>query len=94
MAHVADALKQKGNDLFKAGDFAGAEQQYTQAIQRYSSNPLLFTNRAFARLKLQQWEGVIDDCLHSIDLTGHGQNHKAYFYLGTSISRLTTSQDH
>ncbi|GAM90245.1 hypothetical protein ANO11243_082870 [Dothideomycetidae sp. 11243] len=67
MAHHAEALKTK--------------DQYTQAILRYSKNPLIFTNRAFARLKLQRWEGVVDDCLHSIEITGHDQNFKAYFYL-------------
>ena len=82
MSHFAEALKEKGNAAFRAGDFAEAEQQYTLAIQKYSRNPLLFTNRAFARLKLQRWDGVVDDCLHSIELTGPLQNFKAYFYLG------------
>lgn len=83
MAHLADALKEKGNELFKSGDFIGAEARYTAAITKYSRNPLLFTNRAFARIKLQRWDGVVDDCLHSIELTGgQGFNFKAYFYLG------------
>ena len=82
MSATATQLKQKGNELFNDGDFSGAEEQYTLAIQKSSSNPLLFTNRAFARLKLQRWDGVIDDCLHSIRLTGEGPNYKAYFYLG------------
>lgn len=83
MAHLADSLKEKGNQLFKAGDYTGAEAQYTAAITKYSRNPLLFTNRAFARIKLQRWEGVVDDCLHSIEITGgQGYNYKAYFYLG------------
>ena len=82
MAAVAESLKEKGNALFKEGDFAGAEQQYTTAIQKHSRNPLLFTNRAFARTKLQRWEGVVDDCLHSIELTKQSQNFKAFFYLG------------
>ncbi|GAB7351174.1 hypothetical protein MBLNU459_g1624t2 [Dothideomycetes sp. NU459] len=82
MAHLADALKEKGNQLFKEGDYAGAEAQYTAAITKYSRNHLLFNNRAFARIRLQRWEGVIDDCLHSIELTGgQGYNFKAYFYL-------------
>lgn len=83
MAHLADALKEEGNQLFRAGDYEGAEVKYTGAITRYASNPLLFTNRAFARLKLQRWEGVVDDCLKSIELTGgHGFNYKAWYYLG------------
>lgn len=82
MAHLADKLKEKGNDLFKAGDYAAAEEQYTAAITKFSRNPLLFTNRALARIRLQRWQGVIDDCLHSISLTPHnGFNFKSYFYL-------------
>lgn len=99
MAHLAESFKEKGNIAFRSGDFAEAEQQYTLAIQKYSKNPLLFTNRAFARLKLQRWDGVVDDCLHSIDLTSPGQNFKAYFYLGNSkpnpltrIGPLTAAQ--
>jgi len=82
MAHLAEKLKQQGNDLFKAGDYAAAEEQYTAAITKYSRNPLLFTNRALARIRLQRWQGVIDDCLHSISLTPHNAfNFKSYFYL-------------
>jgi STIP1 family protein 1 len=82
MAHLAEKLKQRGNDLFKAGDYAAAEEQYTAAITKFSSNPLLFTNRALARIRLQKWQGVIDDCLHSITLTPHNAfNFKSYFYL-------------
>lgn len=82
MAHLADALKEQGNLAFKNGDFASAEDFYTQAVQKYSRNPLLFTNRANARLKLQRWEGAVNDCLKSIEVTGKGQNHKAYYFLG------------
>lgn len=88
MAHLADALKEEGNQLFRSGDFEAAEAKYTGAITRYANNPLIFTNRAFARLKLQRWEGVVDDCLKSIELTGgHGFNYKAWYYLGESIPR-------
>ncbi|KAK4989389.1 hypothetical protein LTR50_003265 [Elasticomyces elasticus] len=104
MAHLADALKEKGNAYFKSGDFAAAEEQYGLAIQKYTRNPLLFTNRANARLKLQKWEGVVDDCLKSIELTGHGQNFKAYFQLAQAqlalhhpheaLSSALTAYDH
>ena len=90
-AAAADALKAQGNTAFKNGDFAAAEDFYTQAVQRFSRNPLLFTNRANARLKLQRWEGAVNDCLKSIEISnatvsGIGgrapQNHKAYYFLG------------
>ncbi|KAK5157642.1 hypothetical protein BJ546DRAFT_968079 [Cryomyces antarcticus] len=79
MAHIADQLKAEGNALFKSGDYSGAEAAYTAAIAKYAQNPLLFTNRALARLKLRAWAGALDDCLHSIDLLA--DNFKAYYYL-------------
>jgi STIP1 family protein 1 len=81
-AAAADALKEQGNKAFKDGDFTAAEEFYTQAVQRFSRNPLLFTNRANARLKLQRWEGAVNDCLKSIEISGRSQNHKAYYFLG------------
>ncbi|GAB7331510.1 hypothetical protein MBLNU13_g02907t1 [Cladosporium sp. NU13] len=89
MSAAADALKEQGNKAFKSGDFAAAEDFYTQAVQKFSRNPLLFTNRANARLKLQRWEGAVNDCLKSIEISnaasgpggGRAQNHKAYYFL-------------
>ena len=86
MSAAADALKEQGNKAFKNGDFAAAEEFYTQAVQKFSRNPLLFTNRANARLKLQRWEGAVNDCLKSIEISnaasaGRAQNHKAYYFL-------------
>jgi tetratricopeptide (TPR) repeat protein len=85
---AADALKEQGNKAFKEGDYAAAEELYTQACQRFSRNPLLFTNRANARLKLQRWEGAVNDCLKSIEISGRAQNHKAYYFLGECFSLL------
>jgi STIP1 family protein 1 len=79
--YAAEQLKSAGNKCFKNGDFEEAENLYSQAIQKNSNGPLLFTNRANARLKLQKWEGAIDDCIRSIELLQ--DNMKAFFYLGT-----------
>jgi tetratricopeptide (TPR) repeat protein len=78
--YAAEQLKNSGNKCFKNGDYEAAEGLYSQAIQKNSANPLLFTNRANARLKLEKWEGVIDDCIRSIELLK--DNMKAFFYLG------------
>lgn len=81
-SYQADRLKEKGNVAFRNASFPEAEDFYTQAIQKYSNNPLIFTNRANARLKLQRWEGAVNDCLKSIEITGpNGQNHKAFYFL-------------
>ena len=83
MSYLADQLKEKGNAAFRNGEYIEAEACYTQAIQKYSKNQLIFTNRANVRLKLQQWEGAVNDCLKSIEITGpNGQNHKAFYFLG------------
>ncbi|KAF1811979.1 U-box-domain-containing protein [Eremomyces bilateralis CBS 781.70] len=86
MAHHAEALKEKGNTAYRAGDYASAAALYGQAIQKNSSNPLLYTNRANARLRLQQHAEVIDDCLRSIELLR--DNLKAYFYLAQAQLEL------
>lgn len=77
--YAAEQLKTQGNTHFKNADYESAETCYSQAITKNSKNPLLFTNRANARLKLEKWEAVIDDCLRSIELMT--ENMKAYFYL-------------
>lgn len=95
MAHAADLLKEKGNAAFRDGSYLDAEDLYTQAIQRYSRNPLIFTNRANARLKLQRWEGALNDCLKSIEIAGpNGHNHKAYYFLGKAAQPRLPSDRH
>ena len=42
----AEKLKGKGNDAFKEGKFTEAISNYTLAINKCSSNPVLYTNRA------------------------------------------------
>lgn len=84
--YAAEQLKTQGNARFKEGEYDAAETLYSQAIQKNSRNPLLFTNRANARLKLEKWEGVIDDCLKSIEISK--ENMKGFFYLGNSSFSL------
>lgn len=86
MSYLADALKEQGNASFRAGNYVEAEDFYTQAVTKYSKNPLIFTNRANVRLKLQEWDGAVNDCLRSIEITGaEGHNHKAWYFLGTVL---------
>ncbi|KAL1605879.1 hypothetical protein SLS59_002998 [Nothophoma quercina] len=77
--YAAEQLKQQGNTCFKNGDYEGAEGYYSQAIQKNPSNPLFFTNRAQARNKLEKWEGVMDDCIRSIEQLP--ENMKAFHLL-------------
>jgi STIP1 family protein 1 len=50
-----------------------------RSIQKDSSNPSLYTNRAFSRIKLQAWDSCIDDCLKAIEL--QKENMKGWYYL-------------
>ncbi|KAF2746266.1 U-box-domain-containing protein [Sporormia fimetaria CBS 119925] len=75
----ADKLKSQGNVRFREGDYDGAEGYYSQAIVKNPNNPLLFTNRANARMKQEKWEGVIDDCIRSIEILK--ENMKAFWFL-------------
>ena len=45
----ATALKNKGNDAFKAQDWATAVEFYTKAIDLYDEEPSFYTNRAQVR---------------------------------------------
>lgn len=79
MAHVALQLKERGNAHFKREEWAAAEALYSQAIQKDSRNPLLYTNRANARMKMKNWQAVIDDCLKSLEYLQ--DNMKAFHFL-------------
>jgi STIP1 family protein 1 len=85
-AHLAEQLKEKGNLHFKQGEYEDAISLYSQAISKNPSNPLLYTNRANARLKVKQWEEVISDCLHSIELLQ--ENMKAFYFLAQAQLEL------
>jgi hypothetical protein len=46
----AIALKEKGNDAFKAHDYPASVKFYSQAIDRYDKEPSFYTNRAQVRI--------------------------------------------
>lgn len=58
-------LKEQGNALVKAGDYAGALTAYSAAMvlgQAGSSKAALFTNRALCKMKMGDLEGALADC--------------------------------
>lgn len=48
----AESFKAKANEAFKRGDFDGAIAGYSGAIQADPHNPVYFSNRAMAYLKV------------------------------------------
>jgi len=60
--------REKGNSLFKAGDFAGAVKAYTEAIKRDPSDPRSYNNRATAYTKLVALPEALKDAETAIEL--------------------------
>lgn len=66
-------LKEEGNELFKKGDYAEAEDIYSQALLKCPAlyrkeRAILYSNRAAARLKQDKTEPALTDCTKAIEL--------------------------
>ncbi|NXC80924.1 TTC12 protein, partial [Cercotrichas coryphoeus] len=77
---LANALKEQGNEAFRAGDFALAIQRYSQGLERLRDKQELYTNRAQAYLKLHEYEKAISDCEWALKCNKNCL--KAYFLMG------------
>lgn len=63
---AASAANLEASRYFRSNDLVQAEALYTKAILIDPSAPMLYTNRAMARLKLGLLEGVLEDCSSSL----------------------------
>lgn len=61
-------LKIKGNECVKEGKFIEAVLHYTQAIKMDPNNYLLYSNRSFAFLKLDQHYLSLQDANETVRL--------------------------
>ena len=68
-AEDAVALKNKGNDAFKAHDWPTAIEFYTKAIEANDKEPTYNTNRAQANIKLEAYGYAIADATRRSILT-------------------------
>ncbi|GLI70787.1 hypothetical protein VaNZ11_015654 [Volvox africanus] len=55
-------LKDKGDEMFKAGNYSGALNAYSRAIQLDDCHAAVRTNRAACRLALGEAAGCVEDC--------------------------------
>ncbi|KAI9054516.1 hypothetical protein LZ554_001673 [Drepanopeziza brunnea f. sp. 'monogermtubi'] len=78
--------KEMGNKCFQAGDYVAAEAFYEKAIRHDVQNPLLYTNRSTALLKLLNYPAVVANSMHSIALSPHSM--KAHFQLAQAQIEL------
>ncbi|KAJ2006860.1 Hsp90 cochaperone [Coemansia thaxteri] len=65
---LADAARERGNDLFKAGKYAEAQVEYTEAIKRNPDDARNYSNRAACLTKLIAVPDAIKDCDKCISL--------------------------
>ncbi|KFP15601.1 Tetratricopeptide repeat protein 12, partial [Egretta garzetta] len=77
---LANALKEKGNDAFRKGDYVVAIQRYTEGLKKLRDKQELYTNRAQAYLKTQEYEKAIGDCEWALKC--NEKCIKAYFLMG------------
>ncbi|XP_063830013.1 uncharacterized protein LOC135079312 [Ostrinia nubilalis] len=73
----AEELKNKGNECVKDGKFIEAVLHYTQAIKMDPSNYVLYSNRSFAFLKIDQHYLSLQDANETVRL--QPQWAKGYF---------------
>lgn len=83
---MAFALKEQGNEYFKAGQYKEAEDFYGQAISVRSNDPKLFQNRALSRIRLSDWEGAKQDSRKAVELDHESM--KAHYYLAQALLNL------
>ncbi|KAJ2892434.1 Hsp90 cochaperone [Coemansia aciculifera] len=58
----SNAARERGNELFKAGKFAEAQAEYSEAIKRGPTDPRNYSNRAACLIKLIALPDAIKDC--------------------------------
>ncbi|KAJ3446896.1 tpr repeat containing protein [Anaeramoeba flamelloides] len=86
MENQSQILKQKGNEKFKAGDYASAIDFYTQAIKITPTNHLLYSNRSLCYGKMGQTEKSLKDAERCIQLEPNFG--KGHYRLGASLLLL------
>ncbi|NXY52615.1 TTC12 protein, partial [Callaeas wilsoni] len=77
---LANALREKGNEAFRKGDFGLAVRRYTEGLEKLRDKQELYTNRAQAYLKLREYEKAISDCEWALKCNKNCL--KAYFLMG------------
>uniref|UniRef100_A0A5F8GDL4 Uncharacterized protein n=1 Tax=Monodelphis domestica TaxID=13616 RepID=A0A5F8GDL4_MONDO len=77
---LANALKEKGNEAFLKGDYRTAVQLYSQGLKKLKDMKVLYTNRAQAYIKLEEYEQALVDCEWALKCDENCT--KAYFHMG------------
>ena len=87
----AVALKNKGNDAFKAHDWPTAIEFYTKAIEANDKEPSFYTNRAQANIKLEAYGYAIADATSAIELDPSSRASRTSLVRNPGASRNTSA---
>lgn len=63
----ANRLKDKGNACMKLGLYKSANHHYGEALDNAKDILPIYTNRALARIRLEMWQEVVDDCTRVLE---------------------------
>lgn len=82
----AESLKLKGNRAIQVNDYSGAIACYSKAIE-IQPKANYYSNRAFCKMKLNQVDKALEDCLEAIELDhsffrGYTRAAQCYLYYG------------
>ncbi|XP_074160328.1 tetratricopeptide repeat protein 12 isoform X2 [Sminthopsis crassicaudata] len=77
---LANAFKEKGNEAFLKGDYEMAVHYYTEGLKKLKDMKVLYTNRAQAYMKLEEYEKALVDCEWALKCDENST--KAYFHMG------------
>ncbi|GLB37620.1 putative PPP5 TPR repeat region [Lyophyllum shimeji] len=88
----AEALRFKGeaNKAFTSHDYLGAARLYTAAIEKNPNEPTLWCNRAYARMKLEEYGYALSDATRAIELDPRYV--KAYYRRATCYMQILKPQ--
>eukprot|EP01102_Stenamoeba_stenopodia_P010319 TRINITY_DN3098_c0_g1_i3.p1 TRINITY_DN3098_c0_g1~~TRINITY_DN3098_c0_g1_i3.p1 ORF type:complete len:506 (-),score=103.62 TRINITY_DN3098_c0_g1_i3:32-1462(-) len=78
----ADKLKEEANKQFGRGRYSEALELYSKAIELVNDNAILYSNRAFCHIKLENYGSAIADATKSIELDP--KYIKGYYRRGTA----------
>lgn len=82
----AEAAKEEGNSAFRKGDWRGAVDAYTRALQLDGGLHAARNNRAMAFLRLGEWRKAVDDCDRVLE--SDGKNVKALLRMAEGLRQL------
>jgi stress-induced-phosphoprotein 1 len=65
---LAEEHNTKGNELYKAGKYPQALEEYNEAIRRNPNNAKMYSNRAACYIKLMEFNQASNDCTKALEL--------------------------